>query len=61
VLGVGLISGLAYGLGATAQHGLLRLQLYRYHLAPLLYRGASGGYVFIHRMVQKYFAEVMEN
>ncbi|MGR6967098.1 hypothetical protein ACU610_21810 [Geodermatophilus sp. URMC 61] len=67
---VGLISGLAYGLGAAAQHGLLRLLLWRCGAAPLryvrwlnyavqlrlLYRGTSGGYVFIHRMIQEHFA-----
>src|SRR3954447_6744730 len=67
----GLPAGLAHGLGGAAQHGLIRLLLYRYNIAPLryvrwlnymvhlrlLYRGTSGGYLFIHRMVQEHFCD----
>jgi len=67
---VGLLLGLPYGLSAAAQHATLRLLMRIQHLAPLryvrwldyavhlrlLYRGADGGYMFIHRLVQDYFA-----
>lgn len=66
---VGLLSGMAYGLGAASQHTLLRLLLWRYRIAPLryvswldhavrlrlLYRASGGGYVFIHQIVREYF------
>jgi hypothetical protein len=69
---IGLILGLIYGLGAVAQHGLLRVLLAIYHLAPLryvrwldnavrlrlLYRSADGGYMFIHQMVQQHFSDL---
>jgi hypothetical protein len=72
---VGPIFGLAYGLDAAAQHAVLRLLLQRYHLTPLryvrwlnytvhlrlLYRGTSGGYVFIHRIVQDHFCDAIGN
>ena len=65
----GMIAGLVFGLGAAVQHGVFRLLLWRCRLAPLryvrwlnhavhlrfLYRGSSGGYVFIHGAVQDYF------
>jgi len=69
----GLILGLSAGLGAAAQYGVFRVLLWRYRIAPLryvrwlnstvhlrlLYRGASGGYVFIHRLVQDYFCDAV--
>jgi len=72
-LSSGFLAAVAYGLGAGIQHGLLRLLLFRYNLAPLryvrwldsmvqlrlLYRGVSGGYVFIHGVVQEYFVEMV--
>jgi len=68
--GAGLLWGLATGLGAVLQYLVLRLLLWRYRLAPLryghwldymvrlrlLYRGAGGGYLFIHQIVQDHFA-----
>jgi hypothetical protein len=70
---IGLISGLAFGLDAAVQHGMFRLLLWAHHVAPLrtvrwlnymvqlrlLYRGTSGGYVFIHRIVQNYFCDAV--
>ena len=68
---LGVVVGFAYGLNAAVQYLVIRLLLWRYGSAPLrfvrwldysvqlriLYRGgASGGYVFIHRSVQDYFA-----
>ena len=64
--------GLATGLGAALQYWALRLLLWRYGLAPLrysrwlsyvvrlrlLYWGVGGGYIFIHRHVQGYFADM---
>jgi Transposase DDE domain len=69
----GLIAGLAFGLDAAMQHGIFRLLLWAHHIAPLrtvrwlnymvqlrlLYRGTSGGYVFIHRIVQNYFCDAV--
>ena len=69
---VGPIVGLPGGLDAAVQHGVFRL-LFGYTIAPLryvrwlnytvqlrlLYRGTSGGYVFIHRIVQDYFCEAV--
>jgi eukaryotic-like serine/threonine-protein kinase len=66
----GLTWGLATGLGAALQYWTLRLLIWGFGLAPLryaqwlgyvvrlrlLYWGVGGGYVFIHRMVQEYFA-----
>ena len=66
---LGLIFGVTRGLGAAVQNLTLRLLLAAYRVAPLhypswldhavdlglLYRGANGGYLFIHRMVQDYF------
>jgi hypothetical protein len=68
---LGVVVGFAYGLNAAVQYLVVRFLLWRYGSAPLryvrwldysvqlriLYRGgASGGYVFIHRSVQDYFA-----
>jgi hypothetical protein len=67
----GLTWGLATGLGAVLQYWVLRFLLWRYGLAPLrythwlsyvvrlrlLYWGVGGGYIFIHRLVQEYFAD----
>src|SRR5512144_3308981 len=64
---IGPAFGLAYGLGAAAQHGILRMLLAKYRMVPLryvrwlnytvhlrlLYRSTDGGYVFIHRIVQE--------
>ena len=61
------------GLDAAVQHGIFRLLLWAHHVAPLrsvrwlnymvqlrlLYRGTSGGYVFIHRIVQNYFCDAV--
>jgi hypothetical protein len=68
---VGSIVGFAFGLGAAVQNRVLIVLLSAYRLAPLryvswldytvrlrlLYRGPGGGYVFIHRLVQDYFAD----
>jgi hypothetical protein len=68
--GAGLIWGLAAGLGATLQYFSIRLLLWRHKLAPLrfrrwldymvrlrlMYRGVGGSYVFMHQIVQAYFA-----
>jgi TIR domain/NACHT domain len=67
----GLTWGLATGLGAALQYWALRLLLWRYGLGPfryarwlgylvhlrILYWGVGGGYVFVHRLVQDYFAD----
>ena len=72
-LSVALIAGLAFGLDAAVQHGIFRLLLWAHHVAPLrtvrwlnymvrlrlLYRGTSGGYLFIHRIMQDYFCEAV--
>ena len=69
----GLIFGLRFGLGNAAQYGVLRLLLWRYRIVPLryvhwlnytvrlrlLYWSTSGGYVFIHRIVQDYFCNAV--
>ncbi len=64
---IGLLFGLPFGLAAASQHGALRLLMYMQRISPLRHvrwldyavhlRGASGGYVFIHRIVQDYFNE----
>jgi hypothetical protein len=61
---------LAYGFGAVVQHWVIRLILCLHGHTPitfarwldhavslrLLYRNGSGGYVFIHGLLQEYFA-----
>jgi hypothetical protein len=68
-LGAGLLWGLASGLGAVIQHVVIRLMLWQYGMAPIRYvrwlehavrlrfiYHVGGGYVFMHRVVQDYFA-----
>jgi hypothetical protein len=68
-LGAGLLWGLASGLGAVIQHVVIRLMLWQHGMAPIRYvpwlehavrlrfvYSAGGGYVFMHRVVQEYFA-----
>lgn len=68
-LGAGLNSGLRYGGRACLQHLLLRLVLRHNGSAPWRYvafldyaaeriflRKVGGGYIFIHRLLQEYFA-----
>ena len=73
-LAAGMIGGFIFGLGAAIQHGIVRALLWRYRIAPLryghwlnytvrlrlLYWSASGGYVFIHRIVQDYFCDAVD-
>jgi eukaryotic-like serine/threonine-protein kinase len=68
--GVGVLWGLAAGFGGVLQYVTLRLLLWRYDVAPLryvrwlnyvvglrlVYRGAGGGYVFIHPIIQDHLA-----
>jgi hypothetical protein len=67
--------GLSFGLGAAVQHGIIRLLFARYDIAPiryvrwldhavslrLLYRGPGGGFIFMHRLLQEYLADVAES
>jgi hypothetical protein len=68
-LGVGLATGLRYGGRACLQHLVLRLGLWYQGFAPWQYvdfldeaaerlflRKVGGGYSFIHRQLQDYFA-----
>lgn len=73
--GCGLLLGIASGLGAAIQHFTIRLFLWRYGLAPLryvawlsyavrlrmLYWGVGGGHIFIHGVVQEYFAGLIDS
>ncbi len=70
---VGLICGLIYGWRAYAQHATLRILLWRHGSTPppwkyvefldyaaqrvLLFK-VGGGYIFIHRLLLEYFAEL---
>ncbi len=68
---IGAALALAFGVGAAAQHWLVRVLLWQNGVAPLrlqrwlgyavslrlLYRSAGGGYVFIHRLLQDHFVE----
>jgi hypothetical protein len=69
----GLLFGLGYGGRAWLQHQILRLFLWRKGHTPLRYvrflnyaaeriflRKVGGGYIFIHRMLQDYFADQYE-
>jgi hypothetical protein len=66
---VGLATGLRYGGRACLQHLVLRLSLWYYDGMPRRYvdfldyaaerlflRRVGGGYIFIHRLLQEYFA-----
>ena len=70
-LGFGLMLGLVYGGFAFIQHFTLRLILYRNGHIPWNYarfldyatdriflRKVGGGYIFIHRLLLDYFAEL---
>ena len=71
VVPIAIIMAVPYGWGAAAQHWLLRLLLFASGVAPLryarwlnyatslrlLYRGGSGGYIFIHQLLQEYFCD----
>ena len=70
-LGVALVGGLAYGGYACLSHLFLRLILWRCGAMPLNYvrfldycaeriflRKVGGGYIFIHRLLLKYFASL---
>jgi hypothetical protein len=72
-IGVGLVVGLRNGGTACFRHLLLRYRLLRDDLAPWQYvtfldyateriflRKVGGGYIFIHRLLQDYFAELWE-
>jgi hypothetical protein len=72
-LGWGLLRGLTGGWGACLQHAALRFLLRLDNLAPLNYtrfldyateriflRKVGGGYIFVHRLLQDYFAELWE-
>jgi hypothetical protein len=73
-LAVGLIGGLIYyGGRAVTLHLVLRFFLHRYnylpwHVVPFLdycterifLRKVGGGYIFIHRLLQEYFASLYE-
>jgi hypothetical protein len=67
----GLFFGLFFGGYAYLQHGILRLLLWQAGYAPLRYvyfldcatkhillRKVGGGYIFIHRLLQDYFASL---
>ena len=68
---VGAVLAVAFGVGAAAQHWLIRVVLWTSGVAPLrlqrwlnyavslrlLYRSASGGFVFVHQLLQEYFHE----
>jgi hypothetical protein len=69
----GLAGGLASGGDACLQHLTLRLILVRHSFAPwryvafldyaderILLRKVGGGYIFIHRLLQDYFASLYE-
>lgn len=68
---VGLIVGLRFGGFAVIQHFALRFALRREDLLPLklvtfldyaaeriFLRKVGGGYVFVHRMLMEYFADL---
>ena len=70
-LDVGLGIGLNRGLGAFVQHFALRFFLWRAGRLPwryarflddaaerILLRKVGGGYIFVHRLLQDYFASV---
>jgi hypothetical protein len=65
----GLLAGFKYGGRTCLQHLVLRLSLRYYDCMPLRYvdflnysaerlflRRVGGGYIFIHRLLQEYFA-----
>jgi hypothetical protein len=72
---VGLAIGLLYGLGAFVKHFVLRFLLWLrgddlpWNLVPfldeaaerLLLRKVGGSYIFVHRLLMDYFAELEEN
>jgi hypothetical protein len=67
----GVLWGLTAGLGAVLQYWIFRVLIWWYGLAPIrygswlayvanlriLYWGIGGGYLFIHRVVQDFFAQ----
>jgi hypothetical protein len=71
-LPVACIGAVTYGLGAAAQHWLIRCLLWKNGLAPFryaqwldyavalksLYRNGAGGYVFIHGLMREYFVHL---
>jgi hypothetical protein len=71
VLGIVLLSGLAFGGDAFIQHFILRFLLWRAGSLPwnyprfldyaadrILLRKVGGGYIFVHRSLQDYFASL---
>jgi hypothetical protein len=71
---VGLAIGLKYGGRACLQHLVLRLSLRYYDCLPRRYanfldyaaerlflRRVGGGYIFIHRLLQEYFATMYQD
>ena len=72
-LSTGLFFGLAHGGGAVIKHCILRLILSLYNHIPwyyarfldyavdrILLRKVGGGYIFIHRSLQSYFASLYQ-
>jgi hypothetical protein len=73
-LGIGIATGVRYGGRACLQHLVLRLGLQYYNCMPrhyadfldyaaerLFLRRVGGGYIFIHRLLQKYFATMYQS
>jgi len=69
----GLFGGLEFGGGAVIQHFILRFTLYRADYLPwdltrfldyaadrIFLRRVGGGYIFVHRMLQDYFASLYQ-
>ncbi len=67
----GLTVGIIFGLGAVIQHYILRFWLWRTHSFPwqavsfledasarILLQRVGGGYIFIHRLLLEYFADL---
>jgi hypothetical protein len=68
---VAVVIALTFGIGSVAQHWVTRIVLWRSAVAPLrygrwlnyavslklLYRSGGGGYVFVHGLMQEYFAQ----
>jgi len=68
---IAMVIALTFGIGSAAQHWVMRVVLWRSAIAPLrygrwlnyvvslklLYRTGGGGYVFVHGLMQEYFAQ----
>jgi hypothetical protein len=70
-LNIGLACGLVFGGYACLSHAALRLMLWRIGVLPLrtirfldyatervFLRKVGGGYIFVHRLLQEYFADL---